>query len=551
MSYIINKTDGSVLTEVVDGTVDQTTTDITLVGKNSTSYGEFLNENFIKILENFANTNQPNNPIAGQLWFDTSENRLKVYDGNGFKVSGGTIVSTTQPSTFAQGDIWIDSKRRQLYFHDGVGSILAGPGYTAQQGVSEFITTDAVDVNGNSHTVTEHWLSGQILGVWSLDVFVPVSLGGLTQINVGFNPISGIKYNGTADSADKLIDGLGNIKTADNFLNTGDDNGFQATSNTLVLTNTRPLRLGAGGNSGSDEVVVTKALMSINSTTLNQNFQISLLNSLGTLPSFYINGSSQFVGISTNTPTATLDVNGDTRIRGDLTVEGTTTTINTTNTVIQDKLIELGVTESPDDTTANGGGIALKGTVDKTITYSNSVGAWSSSENFNLSSGKAFFINGLQLLNSTTLSTSVTDAQGLRRLGILDSVRVSKINIATTVISVIDDSNPDSDLVLLPQGTAGTVSVSSKRISNLEDPLNTTDAVNLQSMTAAIAAKPVGLSADVTGLTDTQIATNIIEKVYPASEHTGGTCRIWCTNLNQAKIYTVITGAWTGGSLIP
>lgn len=551
MSYIINKTDGSVLTEVVDGTVDQTTTDITLVGKNSTSYGEFLNENFIKILENFANTNQPNNPIAGQLWFDTSENRLKVYDGNGFKVSGGTIVSTTQPSSFAQGDIWIDSKRRQLYFHDGVGSILAGPGYTAQQGVSEFITSDTVDVNGNSHIVTEHWLAGQLIGVWSLDTFVPVSLGGLTQVKVGFNAISGIKYNGTADSADKLIDGLGNIRTADNFLNTGDDNGFQATSNTLVLTNLKPLRLGAGGNSGSDEIVVTKALMAINSTTLNQNFQVSLLNSQGTLPSLYINGSSQYVGLSTNTPTATLDVNGDARIRGDLTVEGTTTSINTVNTVIQDKLIELGATEDPTDATANGGGIMLKGTTDKTIAYVDNIQAWSSSENLNLANGKALFINGLQLLNSTTLSTSVTDAQGLRRLGTLDSVRVDKINIDTTIISVVDGSNPDSDLVLLPQGTAGTVNVSNKKISNLANPVSSTDGVNLQSMTSAIAAKPVGLSADVTGLTDTQIATNIIEKVYPASEHTGGTCRIWCTNLNQAKIYTVITGAWTGGSLIP
>lgn len=551
MSYIINKTNGSVLTEVIDGTVDQTTTDITLVGKNSTSYGEFLNENFVKILENFANTNAPNNPIQGQLWFDTSENRLKVYDGNGFKVSGGTIVATTQPSTYGQGDIWIDSKRRQLYFHDGVGSVLAGPGYTLQQGVSEFKTVDIIDTNSNSHTVTEHWLSGQILGVWSLEQFTPVSEAGLTSIKVGFNAVPGIKFYGTADSADKLVDGLGNIRTADNFLNTGDDNGFQATSNTLVLTNSKPLRLGAGGNGGSDEVVVSKALMAINSTTLNQNFQIGMLNGSGTLPSLHIVSNSQFIGLYTDTPTATLDVNGSARIRGDLTVEGTTTSINTTNIEIKDKLVELGVTSSPSDSLANGGGITLKATVDKSITYNNSITSWSSSENFNLASGKAFFINGLQLLNSTTLSTSVTDAQGLRRLGTLDSVRVSKVNIATTVISVVDDSNPDSDLVLLPQGAAGTVSVSSKKITNLANPVSSTDGVNLQTLIATIAAKPVGLSADTTGLTDSQIATNIIEKVYPAAEHTSGTCRIWCTNLNQAKIYTVITGAWTGGSLIP
>ena len=93
MSYTINKTDGSVLTEIVDGTIDQTATDLTLIGKNSTSYGEYFNENFVHLLENFANNSQPNNPVQGQLWYDTSEGRVKVYDGNGWKAVSYTHLT--------------------------------------------------------------------------------------------------------------------------------------------------------------------------------------------------------------------------------------------------------------------------------------------------------------------------------------------------------------------------------------------------------------------------------------------------------------------------
>jgi hypothetical protein len=116
MSYIINKTDGSELTTIIDGTFDQTATDLTLIGKNTSTYGEVFNENFVHLLENFANNNAPTKPIAGQLWFDTNENRLKVYDGNLFKVSGGTIVSALPPNNPVAGDLWINPGTQQLNF---------------------------------------------------------------------------------------------------------------------------------------------------------------------------------------------------------------------------------------------------------------------------------------------------------------------------------------------------------------------------------------------------------------------------------------------------
>ncbi len=86
MTYKINNTENVEITQIIDGTIDQTT-DLTLIGKNVSGYGEYINENFLKLLENFASTTEPSNKITGQLWFDTSVNKLKVYDGSRFKAA--------------------------------------------------------------------------------------------------------------------------------------------------------------------------------------------------------------------------------------------------------------------------------------------------------------------------------------------------------------------------------------------------------------------------------------------------------------------------------
>ena len=119
MSYNLNKTDGTLLTELVDGILDTDTTDLALVGRNYTGYGEFLNENFIKILENFANPNQPVAPLRGQLWYDTSENKLKVFDGTDFQSAAGSFISETFPSGPVPGDTWFSTVERQFYLYDG------------------------------------------------------------------------------------------------------------------------------------------------------------------------------------------------------------------------------------------------------------------------------------------------------------------------------------------------------------------------------------------------------------------------------------------------
>ena len=103
-------------------------------------------------------------------------------------------------------------------------------------------------------------------------------------------------------------------------------------------------------------------------------------------------------------------VGGNVNIDGDLTVNGTTITLDAETIVVEDKNIEIGVVASPSDTTANGGGITLKGTSDKTITWLDATDAWTFSEHINIASGKAYYIDGTAVLDATTLGSGVVDS---------------------------------------------------------------------------------------------------------------------------------------------
>lgn len=546
MSYTINKTDGSVLTEIVDGTIDQTATDLTLIGKNSTSYGEYFNENFVHLLENFANNSQPNNPIQGQLWYDTSEGRVKVYDGNGWKVSGGTIVSSSAPSSISQGDIWIDSFRRQMYFNDGVSTLLAGPIYTEQQGISGFQVTDILDTSNNSHTVIYFYLGASLLGIFAKESFTPATAipGFAGTITPGFNQgtISGLQFKTTAQAAYNLIDSFGNLKTVENFVLNDQDS---AVNGTISILNTTPLKLGPATQ---NEFLVSNTLCAINSNRSNQNFKIGVKNVNGLRPGVFIDTLNERVGIFTDTPIAALDVTGSVRITGDLTVEGSLTTINTTNLQIEDLLIELGKVDSPSNSTANGGGILLEAGLDgdKTITWTTSNTSWNSSEHFNLAVNKSYKINGFDVLNQTTLGSTVVNAPGLTSIGTQTNFYAGTINITSNTIS---STQLNGSIILAPAGS-GTLNLSAKRISNLGTPSSSTDAATKGYVDTQLSSKSLGLSADTTGLANqtSAIASSIIEKVFPVIDYQNGTlCRIHCINggVRTNKLYSVVSGVWT------
>ena len=169
MAYTINKYSGATLVVVQDGTID-TTTDLTFVGKNYAGYGEIQNENFLFLLENFSGSSQPPKPIAGQIWHDTTNGKIKFYDGSVFKTTGGAEVSSTQPSTAVSGDFWFDSGNNQLYAYDGSSWILVGPQGTGS-GLTQMRSQTVRDTQSTNHSVITATIDDEVIFIISPQEF--------------------------------------------------------------------------------------------------------------------------------------------------------------------------------------------------------------------------------------------------------------------------------------------------------------------------------------------------------------------------------------------
>ena len=289
MAYTINLTDGTLFATIADGTIN-TSSNMVLVGKNYAGYGEFLDENFIHLLENASNTTPPTAPLTGQLWWDKANGLMKVYNGTAFKVISAATASSTAPTGNVQGALWYDSVNQQLNVWTGTAWVIVGPAFTPGTGTTGAIVATITDNTSVSHVVIELYVNDSIVGIVSKDAaFTPqVALSGFPTVRPGIQLSTQVGaqfplFQGTATNAETL-DSLDSTQ----FLRS---DANDTTSGTLGILNNTGLTVG-----------------------VNQDFRIGVSGTAATLYNQTSNGNIAFNVNIGGTPTQVMLINGATGI---------------------------------------------------------------------------------------------------------------------------------------------------------------------------------------------------------------------------------------------
>lgn len=315
MAYEVKYTDeinkGAIVVE--DRTIN-TDTSLGIPGRRATSYGQIVGENFLHLLENFANNTPPNSPVEGQLWYDNTDgvDQLKIYDGTTWSASGGIKKALNEPavSNSLAGDLWVNTESQQLFLFSGSAWILVGPQFSdglLTGGEAQVVTS----IDDQFYNIFIIKIQDQPAVIFSNDTFVPKTAipGFRTGIKAGINLSSNsqsLKYYGIAEKAESLVI-AGNSVPAANFLRTD----LESTTNfRLRVKNNDGLQVGTSNQIGiniDDESGI------IQHNTGGSNF-IFRLNNGSSYKSVLTIDSTEKVGINNLSPDEELDVTGNIRV---------------------------------------------------------------------------------------------------------------------------------------------------------------------------------------------------------------------------------------------
>ena len=341
MPYIVNFTDSDNKTPItVFDNTSNTSTSLTFPGRNVTGYGQIIAENFLSLLENFASASQPVNPTEGQLWYDSTNGIMQVWDGTNWKAASNIQKSATEPSVENSkvGELWVDTTNQQLRIYTGTRWILVGPSESSIDGLRYGPAVEKVaDSDNIDRSILIFYLADIPVVIFSKDSFTPkIGITGFTLIKAGMNVnIPGDaaaiaefeggflpKLYGTAQNSDALnVNGV--EVAAGKFLRSDYPN---STEYGLRIINNSGITLGVDGTFNiSNTSTAAKIYNSAPGSSLDLQ-----VNRNG-IASTILRILDDKVGINTDTPDQALDVDGNIGLNGSLIISNATESTNLSN----------------------------------------------------------------------------------------------------------------------------------------------------------------------------------------------------------------------------
>ena len=341
MPYSVNFTDKENKTPItVFDNTSSTDTSLKFPGRNVTGYGQIIAENFLALLENFASADEPINPIEGQLWYNSTDGVLQIWDNTAWKAASGIQKGVSEPSvqTSKVGELWVDTTNQQLRIFTGTRWILVGPTESSVDGLRYGPVVEKIaDSDNIDRFVLTFYIADIPVIIFSKDSFTPKTIiSGFNIIRSGIN----ISDPSTAPEIAAFVGGFEPIMfgtaTRANALNVGGievDSGKFLRSDTINTTdfafNIRNNNGITVGIDGTFNIGTSATAAKIYNSAAGSSIDIQ--TSRDGIPSTILKVVDNRVGINQATPSQALDIDGSLTLTGSVIVTNNTASTNFNN----------------------------------------------------------------------------------------------------------------------------------------------------------------------------------------------------------------------------